>query len=186
MQAVAGQQRTGPLPPALAAPGLAWPIGARARVLILQSLARRVRRIQSAVDTPQSRGCGHACPQCFWHSSSHLLGQTLELAYGVDLTIGPALEEGFYYDCYMGDKVRHPVGAGRQPGRGGAAQSAHCWFVGVAPLGGGSRSERQGRGGNQDRQAQPPRPADRLRVACELPRVSARSRCVPCRLVSQH
>jgi threonyl-tRNA synthetase len=23
----------------------------------------------------------------------------------VDLTIGPALEEGFYYDCYMGDKT---------------------------------------------------------------------------------
>jgi threonyl-tRNA synthetase len=45
-------------------------------------------------------------PQTFWHSSAHLLGQALELEYGVDLTIGPALEEGFYYDCFMGDKVR--------------------------------------------------------------------------------
>jgi len=44
-------------------------------------------------------------PQTFWHSSAHLLGQALELEYGVDLTIGPALEEGFYYDCFMGDKV---------------------------------------------------------------------------------
>jgi threonyl-tRNA synthetase len=43
--------------------------------------------------------------QTFWHSSAHVLGQALELQYGVDLTIGPALEEGFYYDCYMGDKV---------------------------------------------------------------------------------
>jgi threonyl-tRNA synthetase len=45
-------------------------------------------------------------PQTFWHSSAHVLGQVLELEFGVDLTIGPALEEGFYYDCYMGDKVR--------------------------------------------------------------------------------
>ncbi len=44
--------------------------------------------------------------QTFWHSSAHVLGQVLELEFGVDLTIGPALEEGFYYDCYMGDKVR--------------------------------------------------------------------------------
>ena len=42
--------------------------------------------------------------QTYWHSSSHLLGQALELEFGVDLTIGPALEEGFYYDCYMGDR----------------------------------------------------------------------------------
>lgn len=43
--------------------------------------------------------------QTFWHSSAHVLGQVLELEFGVDLTIGPALEEGFYYDCFMGDKV---------------------------------------------------------------------------------
>ncbi|KAL6760107.1 hypothetical protein V8C86DRAFT_2561020 [Haematococcus lacustris] len=43
--------------------------------------------------------------EAFWHSSAHLLGQALELEFGVDLTIGPALEEGFYYDCYMGDRA---------------------------------------------------------------------------------
>lgn len=43
-------------------------------------------------------------PQAFWHSSAHLLGQALELEFGVDLTIGPALEEGFYYDCFMGER----------------------------------------------------------------------------------
>ena len=32
-----------------------------------------------------------------------MLGQALELEFGADLTIGPALEEGFYYDCYLGD-----------------------------------------------------------------------------------
>lgn len=40
-------------------------------------------------------------PQTFWHSSSHVLGQVLELTFGCDLTIGPALEEGFYYDCFL-------------------------------------------------------------------------------------
>eukprot|EP00197_Chlamydomonas_leiostraca_P002015 CAMPEP_0202857222 /NCGR_PEP_ID=MMETSP1391-20130828/251_1 /ASSEMBLY_ACC=CAM_ASM_000867 /TAXON_ID=1034604 /ORGANISM="Chlamydomonas leiostraca, Strain SAG 11-49" /LENGTH=715 /DNA_ID=CAMNT_0049536001 /DNA_START=82 /DNA_END=2229 /DNA_ORIENTATION=+ len=40
----------------------------------------------------------------YWHSSAHVLGQALELEFGVDLTIGPSLEEGFYYDCYMGDR----------------------------------------------------------------------------------
>eukprot|EP00879_Flechtneria_rotunda_P012639 GHRR01013197.1.p1 GENE.GHRR01013197.1~~GHRR01013197.1.p1 ORF type:complete len:660 (+),score=195.59 GHRR01013197.1:108-1982(+) len=49
-------------------------------------------------DDPEGR-------ETFWHSSAHMLGQALELEYGVDLTIGPALEEGFYYDCYMGDKA---------------------------------------------------------------------------------
>eukprot|EP00798_Chlamydomonas_sp_ICE-L_P008895 gene8895-3778_t len=43
--------------------------------------------------------------EAFWHSSAHLLGQALELEFGVDLTIGPALEEGFYYDCFMGDRT---------------------------------------------------------------------------------
>lgn len=43
--------------------------------------------------------------QVFWHSSSHILGQALELEFGADLTIGPAIEEGFYYDCYLGDKT---------------------------------------------------------------------------------
>jgi len=43
--------------------------------------------------------------ETYWHSSSHVLGQALELEFGVDLTIGPAIEEGFYYDCFMGDKT---------------------------------------------------------------------------------
>mmetsp|Transcript_6880 Transcript_6880/g.24820 ORF Transcript_6880/g.24820 Transcript_6880/m.24820 type:complete len:728 (-) Transcript_6880:870-3053(-) len=44
----------------------------------------------------------------YWHSTAHLLGQALELEYGADLTIGPPIEEGFYYDCFMGDKTLHP------------------------------------------------------------------------------
>lgn len=40
----------------------------------------------------------------FWHSSAHVLGEALEQQYGVKLTIGPPVDEGFYYDCYMDDK----------------------------------------------------------------------------------
>lgn len=43
--------------------------------------------------------------ETFWHSTSHILGELLELEYGVDLTIGPPIEEGFYYDCYMGERT---------------------------------------------------------------------------------
>jgi len=32
-----------------------------------------------------------------------VLGEALEACFGVRLTIGPALEEGFYYDCYLGE-----------------------------------------------------------------------------------
>lgn len=29
----------------------------------------------------------------------------MEDLFGVRLTIGPHVEEGFYYDCYMGDRT---------------------------------------------------------------------------------
>eukprot|EP01056_Protomagalhaensia_sp_Gyna25_P005156 Protomagalhaensia_sp_Gyna_25__5155@NODE_607_length_3022_cov_517_312772_g470_i0_p1_GENE_NODE_607_length_3022_cov_517_312772_g470_i0NODE_607_length_3022_cov_517_312772_g470_i0_p1_ORF_typecomplete_len789_score189_37tRNAsynt_2b/PF00587_25/5_6e03tRNAsynt_2b/PF00587_25/4_5e43tRNAsynt_2b/PF00587_25/0_2HGTP_anticodon/PF03129_20/2e16tRNA_SAD/PF07973_14/1_8e09TGS/PF02824_21/4_2e09_NODE_607_length_3022_cov_517_312772_g470_i06052971 len=40
---------------------------------------------------------------CFWHSAAHLLGLALEQTLGVQLTIGIALQKGFYYDCFCGD-----------------------------------------------------------------------------------
>jgi Threonyl-tRNA synthetase len=46
--------------------------------------------------------------QAFWHSSAHLLAQTLQQLFpGVKLTIGPAIERGFYYDVDFGG---HEVG----------------------------------------------------------------------------
>ncbi len=37
--------------------------------------------------------------ETFWHSSAHVLAQALEHLYpGIKLTIGPAIENGFYYD----------------------------------------------------------------------------------------
>ncbi len=41
----------------------------------------------------------------FWHSSSHLLAAALEKLYpGVKFGIGPAIENGFYYDVDLGER----------------------------------------------------------------------------------
>ncbi|MEJ7645848.1 MAG: threonine--tRNA ligase [Chryseolinea sp.] len=40
----------------------------------------------------------------FWHSSAHLLAEALEAVYpGVKFGIGPAIDNGFYYDVDLGD-----------------------------------------------------------------------------------
>lgn len=42
----------------------------------------------------------------FWHSSAHLLAEALEALYpGVKFGIGPAIENGFYYDVDLGDRT---------------------------------------------------------------------------------
>ena len=42
--------------------------------------------------------------ETFWHSSSHLMAEALEDLYpGVKFGIGPAIENGFYYDVDLGD-----------------------------------------------------------------------------------
>ncbi len=42
----------------------------------------------------------------FWHSSAHLMAEALETLYpGIKFGIGPALEQGFYYDVDLGDKT---------------------------------------------------------------------------------
>jgi threonyl-tRNA synthetase len=41
--------------------------------------------------------------KAFWHSSAHVLAQALEQLYpGIKLTIGPAIDNGFYYDIDAG------------------------------------------------------------------------------------
>ncbi|MFN2260678.1 MAG: threonine--tRNA ligase [Psychroflexus sp.] len=43
--------------------------------------------------------------QAFWHSTSHLMAQAiLKLYPGVKLTIGPSIENGFYYDVDLGEQ----------------------------------------------------------------------------------
>lgn len=42
----------------------------------------------------------------FWHSSAHLLAEALEALYpGVKFGIGPAIDNGFYYDVDLGDRT---------------------------------------------------------------------------------
>lgn len=42
----------------------------------------------------------------FWHSSAHLMAEALEAIYpGVKFGIGPAIENGFYYDIDLGGKA---------------------------------------------------------------------------------
>ncbi|MFY8132307.1 MAG: TGS domain-containing protein, partial [Bacteroidia bacterium] len=44
--------------------------------------------------------------QTFWHSSAHLMAEALEALYpGIQLGIGPPIENGFYYDIDFGDRV---------------------------------------------------------------------------------
>ena len=46
--------------------------------------------------------------KAFWHSSSHVMAQALQELYpGIHLTIGPAIENGFYYDVDFGDHKFH-------------------------------------------------------------------------------
>ncbi len=43
--------------------------------------------------------------KAFWHSTAHVLAQALEELYpGVKLSIGPAIENGFYYDIDLGEQ----------------------------------------------------------------------------------
>ena len=42
----------------------------------------------------------------FWHSSAHLMAEAIESLYpGTKFGIGPAIENGFYYDVDPGDEV---------------------------------------------------------------------------------
>ena len=43
----------------------------------------------------------------FWHSSAHLMAEAIESIYpGTEFGIGPAIENGFYYDVDPGDSVQ--------------------------------------------------------------------------------
>ncbi|XP_052017227.1 threonine--tRNA ligase 2, cytoplasmic isoform X2 [Apodemus sylvaticus] len=41
----------------------------------------------------------------YWHSSAHILGEAMELYYGGHLCYGPPIENGFYYDMFLEDRV---------------------------------------------------------------------------------
>ena len=44
--------------------------------------------------------------ETFWHTSAHILGEALQQLYpGIQFGIGPAIENGFYYDVDPGEGV---------------------------------------------------------------------------------
>jgi len=43
--------------------------------------------------------------ETFWHSSAHVLGETLENEFGVHLCHGPPTDSGFFYDSYSGKDI---------------------------------------------------------------------------------
>jgi threonyl-tRNA synthetase len=48
--------------------------------------------------------------QTYWHSSAHLLAEALESLFpGTKFGIGPAIENGFYYDVDTGDRTLTPA-----------------------------------------------------------------------------
>ena len=79
----------------------------------------------------------------FWHSSAHLMAEALEALYpDVHFGIGPAIENGFYYDVDLGDRKLSAadletsrgedagVGEAGRPLRttSGAERGGHCVF----------------------------------------------------------
>ncbi|EKX50234.1 hypothetical protein GUITHDRAFT_93029 [Guillardia theta CCMP2712] len=52
-------------------------------------------------DSPEGR-------ETFWHSSAHVLGLALENRFGAHLCVGPAIDDGFYYDVYAGGNTISP------------------------------------------------------------------------------
>eukprot|EP00039_Didymoeca_costata_P010775 m.145836 g.145836 ORF g.145836 m.145836 type:complete len:776 (+) comp14958_c0_seq6:47-2374(+) len=44
----------------------------------------------------------------FWHSSAHILGEAMENHCGGCLCYGPPIENGFYYDTYLGEQTLTP------------------------------------------------------------------------------
>lgn len=41
--------------------------------------------------------------ETYWHSSAHILGECMERYFGGALCYGPDIEDGFYYDMWMGN-----------------------------------------------------------------------------------
>ena len=41
----------------------------------------------------------------FWHSSAHILGESMEREFGVHLCHGPPTDSGFFYDAYCGANI---------------------------------------------------------------------------------
>ncbi|MDX1910044.1 MAG: threonine--tRNA ligase, partial [Saprospiraceae bacterium] len=80
-----------------------------ARVVLAASVNGEVRDLQRPIETDCSivfhKWEDAAGKQTFWHSSAHLLAEAIEALHpGTKFGIGPAIDNGFYYDIDTGDK----------------------------------------------------------------------------------
>ncbi|MBK8428047.1 MAG: threonine--tRNA ligase [Lewinellaceae bacterium] len=85
-----------------------------ARVVLAASVNGEVRDLSRPIDT-DARIVFHKWEdkegkQTYWHSSAHLLAEALENLFpGTKFGIGPAIDNGFYYDVDTGDRVLTPA-----------------------------------------------------------------------------
>jgi threonyl-tRNA synthetase len=85
-----------------------------ARVVLAASVNGEVRDLNRPIDA-DARIVFHKWEdkegkQTYWHSSAHLLAEALESLFpGTKFGIGPAIDNGFYYDVDTGDRVLTPA-----------------------------------------------------------------------------
>lgn len=80
-----------------------------ARVALAASVNGEVRDLNRPIDSDATinfhKWEDKEGKQTFWHSSAHLLAEAIEALHpGTKFGIGPAIENGFYYDIDSGDK----------------------------------------------------------------------------------
>lgn len=85
-----------------------------ARVIIAASINGEVRDLSRPINTDASivfhKWEDKEGKQTYWHSSAHLLAEALEALYpSTKFGIGPAIDNGFYYDVDTGDRVLTPA-----------------------------------------------------------------------------
>ena len=80
-----------------------------ARVVLAASVNGEIRDLSRPIDADSTitfhKWEDKEGKQTFWHSSAHLLAEAIEALHpGTKFGIGPAIENGFYYDIDSGDK----------------------------------------------------------------------------------
>ena len=85
-----------------------------ARVVLAASVNGEVRDLSRSIDADASivfhKWDDKEGKQTYWHSSAHLLAEALEALYpGTKFGIGPAIDNGFYYDVDTGDRTLTPA-----------------------------------------------------------------------------
>lgn len=85
-----------------------------ARVILAASVNGEVRDLTRPINSDSNivfhKWDDKEGKQTYWHSSAHLLAEALEALYpGTKFGIGPAIDNGFYYDVDTGDRVLTPA-----------------------------------------------------------------------------